>query len=388
MKEDPKVIVVGCASQFFEIEEGFSVTQEGIKRYLEQLDDNFASIEYFSEKGYGSSSPLCLLDIDRERLHTQSTSNFIYFLFDLILNHIKIFRHSDDKELISLVYVPGMFSFLLAPYIIYNSDRIILYYMSDPRKVIWENPFPINKIKDIVYSYSDKTLQSNADAILYRDNEVIERAPQSVQLTQRSKPIMSLDISETFVRGDTCDSEPITILYVGSIIKRKGVSYLVRAFNRIQDQNETNFKLRIVGDGDKREEIVSLCEELGVRNSVEFTGHICKEDQLLKEYRESDIFVLPSLEEGFPRVITEAMSQGLPVITTRVGEIDKRLNGNTAIIIEPGSINDIVISINELITNEYLRKELISNGRDYAEEMISISAADQHISIIKSLTNP
>lgn len=387
MKEEPSVLVVGCSSQFYEGEKGISVTTEGIKGYIEHLDESFECIEFFSEKGYGCGSTSCLLNIDSERLHTQSTSNPGYFFIDIVNNSKKVLRYGGNQELITLVYVPSMFSFLLSPILLYKSDKTILYYMSDTEKVMWNNNFIFDTIKDCLYRFFDYTLLSNADAVLYRDESVTDRSPRKNQKQIRSKPILSLNMDKFCSRKDTCNKKIITLLYVGSLIERKGVNYLIQAFDKLQNRNKgPRYELKIVGDGDKREELMNLCKDLEVSQSVEFTGHISEEQPLLKEYRTSDVFVLPSLEEGFPRVITEAMSQSLPVITTRVGEIDERLDGDEAIIIEPESTNDIMEAICEIVSNEKMRKNLIKNGRSYAENILSKSAADQHVSLIQSLS--
>jgi glycosyltransferase involved in cell wall biosynthesis len=80
-------------------------------------------------------------------------------------------------------------------------------------------------------------------------------------------------------------------------------------------------------------------------------------------YRMADIYILPSYYEGFPRTLWEAMANSVPVICTSVGSIPLELdNYIDALIIEPRNINEIKISIENLLVDSVLRKTLIKNG--------------------------
>ena len=83
-----------------------------------------------------------------------------------------------------------------------------------------------------------------------------------------------------------------------------------------------NFEIEIVGDGPYREELIGLAENLDVTSYVRFTGTV-PYSELPQKYREADIFILPSLAEGMPLVVLEAMGTGLPIIASRVQGIDE-----------------------------------------------------------------
>lgn len=105
------------------------------------------------------------------------------------------------------------------------------------------------------------------------------------------------------------------LLYVGSLIKEKGVSYLVRAMAELP----SDVTLRIVGSGDQKQHLQSLAADLGVNSRIEFTGHLPYE-AVRRSYASADCFVHPGVwPEPFGRTILEAMQAGLPVVATDIG---------------------------------------------------------------------
>jgi glycosyltransferase involved in cell wall biosynthesis len=105
-------------------------------------------------------------------------------------------------------------------------------------------------------------------------------------------------------------------LYVGRLASLKGVNYLLEALQT------TGIQCRLVGDGPEMGALMNMAEQLGIVQNIEFVGEFPHE-QVLKEYSKASLFVLPTLAEGFPMVLLEAMATGLPVITTNVSGIDE-----------------------------------------------------------------
>lgn len=118
------------------------------------------------------------------------------------------------------------------------------------------------------------------------------------------------------VSGRTRTNEPeITILYVGELVKRKGVSDLVRAMTKLSPE----YHLRIVGDGPLSNHLEHLVTDLNISDQVTFTGFI-EYDEIPLEYGRADVFVHPGVwPEPFGRTVLEAMQAGLPVVCTNVG---------------------------------------------------------------------
>jgi len=145
-----------------------------------------------------------------------------------------------------------------------------------------------------------------------------------------------------------------TILYVGRLTKRKGINYLIKAFCKLNKNKDC--KLILAGDGNFREKLEKQVKKSGHKNFVEFIG-ILNHDQLIKIYRSSDVFVLPSLNEGMSNTLLEAMASGLPIITTDVGGT-KELFCDNGYVIRKKSSEDIFEALKKLKSDIELLKEM------------------------------
>jgi glycosyltransferase involved in cell wall biosynthesis len=119
--------------------------------------------------------------------------------------------------------------------------------------------------------------------------------------------------------------EPENAMCIGTIteyIPNKGIPYLLRAFASAP----SSARLVIIGDGPERQDMEALAYDLGIKNRVSFTGFIPDAASLLPAF---DIFVFPSLKEGLPYVILEAIRAGVPVIATNVGGIPDLIEHET-----------------------------------------------------------
>jgi glycosyltransferase involved in cell wall biosynthesis len=92
-------------------------------------------------------------------------------------------------------------------------------------------------------------------------------------------------------------------------------------------QKTRNVKLILIGDGQERQDLEKLSDYLNLRDFILFKGKL-PNDEVLEYMVASDIFILPSLSEGFPVVIPEAMASGLPIITTNARGLPEIIQNN------------------------------------------------------------
>jgi len=178
----------------------------------------------------------------------------------------------------------------------------------------------------------------------------------------RVAPVLGFSEADVHVREDTCQGDRVRLLDVGELLPVKGVEVLLRACASLAGGSKT-FSLRIAGEGPDRAKLAALTDRLGLRDRVSFEGYVPHGDALWRLYRESDAFVLPSLSEGFPRVIYEAMSQGLPVVASSAGGIAAELAGGVdALLVPPGDDRALAAGIAALPADPDLRRRLIHNG--------------------------
>ncbi|NPV60814.1 MAG: glycosyltransferase family 4 protein [Actinobacteria bacterium] len=110
------------------------------------------------------------------------------------------------------------------------------------------------------------------------------------------------------------------LLYVGFIRYAKGLETIVDAISILKKMG-FEVRLDIVGDGEFKDELVRIVRMKDMDDDIVFHGHISDRKRLREFYRKSDVFLFPSLSEGSPRVVLEAMANSLPVVSTPVGAL-------------------------------------------------------------------
>jgi glycosyltransferase involved in cell wall biosynthesis len=133
------------------------------------------------------------------------------------------------------------------------------------------------------------------------------------------------------------NSKVLKVLFVGSLNQRKGIYYLLEAVEKLQKSNY-DVELTIVGRGIFDKEMLDLftINNLNLKQNVSFT-------ELITNYKESDVFVLPSICEGFAQVILEAMATGLPVISTKHTSAPDLINDEVDGFVIPIRSSDAII---------------------------------------------
>lgn len=146
------------------------------------------------------------------------------------------------------------------------------------------------------------------------------------------------------------------ILYVGTVESRKNVSLLIESFHKLKKQG-IKHKLVLIGvHGYGSAEIVELVNSLGLSKEVIFTGYVSDED-LVKFYNTADIFVYPSLYEGFGLTPLEAMACGCPVVSSNTSSLPEVV-GDAGILVNPHESNALTNEMYKLLTNNDLKREL------------------------------
>ena len=143
--------------------------------------------------------------------------------------------------------------------------------------------------------------------------------------------------------------EKVRVLTIGRLIPRKGFQFLIRALPQIVENAAYNFEIEVVGDGPYQGELLKLSEDLGVASHIRFTGSV-PYSELPQKYRDADVFILPSLAEGMPLVVLEAMGTGLPIVASRVQGIDELVVDDVnGALFEAGDVDGLAHSLVKLI---------------------------------------
>ncbi len=148
---------------------------------------------------------------------------------------------------------------------------------------------------------------------------------------------------------------------ISRIEKVKGISYLLQAMPDIVKEFPT-LKLLIVGDGSERENLQLECRQLGIQENVVFTGIRNDVHQILQVL---DIFVLPSISEGLPMGLLEAMAAECPVVASNVGGIPGVVGyEENALLVHPGQPKELASTVIFLLKDEQKRKNMASQLKE------------------------
>jgi glycosyltransferase involved in cell wall biosynthesis len=190
------------------------------------------------------------------------------------------------------------------------------------------------------------------------------------QITPNIEPLVtsSLQDEDYYLREDCCLTDSIRLLFVGRLVAWKGLNHLFEAVKILRNQG-TNVELDIVGQGDLSASLGQLARDLDVSEHVHFRGAVLMGAALNEYYNSADVFVLPSLHEGSPKVVLEALGHSLPVIATPVGNVPEMLDhGRRGILVPLRDAHAIARAVIRLANDSAFRQICIRQGYAYAKE--------------------
>ncbi|MBE8539371.1 glycosyltransferase [Geoglobus acetivorans] len=239
------------------------------------------------------------------------------------------------------------------PLILKSSDKIITDSYSTKSDLIKYFKIPENKIK-VIYLAAD----------------------------ERFKPLKEDEINK--IRQKYKLKNPF-ILYVGTVEPRKNIQTLLKAYYKLKKQG-IKHKLVIAGKiGWKYKPIFETIDKLDLKKDVIFTGYVPDED-LPALYNAADIFIYPSLYEGFGLPPLEAMACGTPVITSNTSSLPEVV-GNAGIMVDPYDIDGLAKAMYEVLTNEGLKEEMRKKGLERAKMFNWRKTAEETLNVYEEVYN-
>lgn len=151
------------------------------------------------------------------------------------------------------------------------------------------------------------------------------------------------------------------LLYLGTLEPRKNIPFLIKAFKKVKDDLEVPHKLIIAGKkGWGFKEIFDTVHKFDLEKEVVFTGYVSEAEKKYL-YKHADLFIYPSLYEGFGIPLLEAMNYGCPVITSNTSSLPE-VAGKAGILINPNNLNELVNSIKKVLTDEKIKDKMINES--------------------------
>ena len=169
------------------------------------------------------------------------------------------------------------------------------------------------------------------------------------------------------------------MIVVGTLKEQKGHRYLVQAAAPLIAQKD-NLHILFAGDGPLRDSLQQQVQQLGLENNIHFLGNRKDIPDLLAA---SDYFVLPSLWEGLPMALIEAMASGIPVLATCVsGSQQVVASGETGVLVPPGDVDQLRQAMSEMIANPEHAKQMGQAGSAHVEALFGAGKqADEHLAL-------
>ncbi len=208
-----------------------------------------------------------------------------------------------------------------------------------------------NTLKMKLYEYVDKKILRKFDQVVAVSNQIYQRLTDSKVPGDKLKLIYngisiqeSNSLSGSFKEEYHVPPDTKCIGTIGRLSREKGQIYLIRAFKQLIDKG-SNAVLFIIGEGPQKEALQQEANKLNIDNKVIFTGYRADISNILASL---DVFVLPSLKEGVPMILLEAMLAKKVIVATEVGEVPKIL-GKNGLLCPAGDTNSLIDSITKAL---------------------------------------
>lgn len=222
--------------------------------------------------------------------------------------------------------------------------------------------------------------------VIWRRAAAVTAVSQSLKrLADRTAPDVRIRVIENGV--DTAQFSPDggsdrgTVLYVGRLVPRKGVRYLLEAFAQVLADHPTA-RLVIAGEGPERPGLEALGAGLDLGDRVSFRGHV-EHAELPELYRQASVFVLPALQEGMSNALLEAMASGLPTITTE-GTMGQ-LPHTCGMIVAERSAEQLAAALGSYLRDPELRARHAASGLELARSLTWARKAKAYLKLYQEL---
>lgn len=221
------------------------------------------------------------------------------------------------------------------------------------------------------------SVNRNADRLIVDSECTKKDVVRYMQFDPEKVRVVPLAVDEKFTsqkKGreieEVCSKYSIQqpfLFFLGNVEPRKNLPRLIRAFRRLKSEQRIEHHLVIGGSRSWHyPELAESCKESGVMESIKFIDYV-EENDLAPLYRASELFIFPSLYEGFGLPILEAMACGVPVIASNVSSIPE-VGGDAVYYVNPYNEEEIARAIHEVLRDRGIREELQRKGFEQARQ--------------------
>ncbi len=209
-----------------------------------------------------------------------------------------------------------------------------------------------------------RAVVSASDRVICVSQAVADYAPRLGAKRERTVVQLNAVDCDAFHPTDAPREGAPRLVFVGRLIQNKGPQFLIEALPHVFARHP-GATLWVVGDGPLRASLEARCRELGIAERVQFLGTRSDVADLM---RDCDVFVRPSLMEGLPLTVLEAMATGLPAVATPVGGTAEVLqDGVTGLLVPPRDVVGLETALDRLLADDGLRRRMGAAARRQVE---------------------
>ena len=209
--------------------------------------------------------------------------------------------------------------------------------------------------------YLTKFLKADASEIFVKPYEI--PVPETFSLTEGS------------IEQDCKSLNRPIFLFVGHVVPRKGLNFLLEACAILQAQGYSHYTVLVVGDGSQQQELEEFCQSHHLTDSVKWQGRV-DYDKIGSYFQAADVFVLPTLEDTWGVVVLEAMLFGKPILcSSGAGASELIVNGENGYVFEPQDSSSLAKLMRQLIDDPQLIERMGEKSKQSISEYTPIAAS-------------
>lgn len=281
------------------------------------------------------------------------------------------------------VFPSGLFGLIFQR--LFNSKLVVTAHGGDIDKMARKNPFIFNQTRKIL---------QKANIIIVVGKKLKKDIISDFKIDKKKILVVNMGVDRQIFTPLPKDEAKAKlnlskhdwhILFVGNLIKAKGLDELIMAFNQLKKEYP-NLQLHLIG-ANKEPVFLAKLQKRIKEESIEDVHFYppMKQEDIAIWMSAADVYVLPSYIEGFGLSALEAMSCHTPVVGTDVGGLSHLLDQDAGVLVKPHDVDSLKAGIERVLKDEKLREKLIMNGEKKAQNNSEEKQIDTLLEIYKSL---
>lgn len=325
-----------------------------------EVDLVTSSVDKFRVENFSPNIKIHYLDIHKKgNLHYQSNKDLLTYSYKAYKYSLELMKQKNFDLCHAFFGIPcGYIAMKLGiPYIVSLRGSDVPFYN---KRFYW--------LDKLIFKRLSKKVWRNSLKVIANSLGLKELALQSSPKQKINVIFNGVDINEYKPLKNKKPNDPLRIISTSRLTKRKCHDYVLRAIG------DKDFEIVFVGDGDQKEELMSLAKEVNAK--AKFVGRKEKKE-VVRYVQESDIFILASLNEGMSNSLLEAISCGLAIISTDTGGSKELIKGNGFIVNKEDS-ESIAKALKKYQDSPKLLKEQSLKSRKIAQNLSWSKVAKQY----------